>query len=314
MINGFNYKSFEEAGQAVLHYLHAHLGFNLWMITRVEGKNWIILQCEDHGYNVKQGQVLNWTDTLCSQMVTETVPRIVPRSRDIPLYANAPINKQVNIEAYIGQPLLNEDGSLFGTLCAVDPQPQPESILQYAEMIELFAQLLSYILQTELRENEKIRQHERLEAEALRDSLTELYNRRAWNNLVTAEEDRCKRHGHPASILIVDLNNLKIVNDSLGHTSGVELIQKTASVLRASVRRKDLVARLGGDEFGILSIENDQEGALALFHRIQEAFKEAGIDAAIGVASRRPHHGLNKAAIAADKNMFEHKRSGKTKT
>ncbi len=74
------------------------------------------------------------------------------------------------------------------------------------------------------------------------------------------------------------------------------------------------MARLGGDEFGILSIENDQEGALALFHRIQEAFEEAGIDAAIGVASRRPHHGLNKAAIAADKNMFEHKRSGKTKT
>ena len=52
------FKNFQEAGQAVLHYLHQKFGFDLWMITRVEGNDWIVLQSEDHGYDVKPGRVL----------------------------------------------------------------------------------------------------------------------------------------------------------------------------------------------------------------------------------------------------------------
>jgi len=307
-----NFRSFQEAGQAVLKFLHSRFGFNLWMITRVEGKDWIVLQSEDHGYDVQPGRVFQWADSFCFHMIAGKGPKIAPRSEDIPLYATAPINQQVNIKSYIGQPLIHEDGSLFGTLCAIDPQIKSDAIMQEVELVELFGNLLSNILQAELRQNEQIRQHERLEAEALRDGLTGLYNRRAWEKLVTTEEERCKRYGHPAAVFFIDLNDLKKVNDSLGHDRGDELIQQTANVLRNTARSNDIVARLGGDEFVILSLENDEAGAEVLLSRLMQALKQEKIAAAIGVAMRHPAQGLFKAAAEADRRMFEHKRQLKS--
>lgn len=307
-MNNAEFKNFEEAGQAVLKFLYQKFGFNLWMITRTEGDDWIVLQSEDNGYNVQPGQVFRWADSFCSQMVQGKAPRIAPRSEDIPLYVNAPIGKQVEIKAYIGQPLTKEDGSLFGTLCAIDPRPQSEAIIKEAGLIDLLGQMLSYILQGELREVEQIRQRERFKEEALSDSLTGLFNRRAWDNLVNLEEERCKRYGHPTAILMIDLNNLKTINDSLGHNAGDELIQKAATTLKGCVRSNDIVARLGGDEFAILSIENNQINAESLVNRVLQAFAEANISAAIGLAMRNPLNGLLKTLQEADEKMYEHKK------
>jgi len=311
-MNSAEFKNFEEAGQAVLKFLYQKFGFNLWMITRTEGDDWIVLQSEDNGYNVQPGQVFRWADSFCSHMVQGKAPRIAPRSEDIPLYVNAPIAKQVEIKAYIGQPLTKEDGSLFGTLCAIDPKPQSEAIMKEAGLIDLLGQMLSYILQGELREVEQIRQRERFKEEALNDSLTGLFNRRAWDNLIGLEEERCKRYGHPTAILMIDLNNLKTVNDSLGHTAGDELIQKAAMALKGCVRSNDIVARLGGDEFAILSIENNQVNAENLVNRVLQVFAEANISAAIGLAMRNPLNGLLKALQEADEKMYAHKKKIKS--
>ena len=311
-MNSAEFKNFEEAGQAVLKFLYQKFGFNLWMITRTEGDDWIVLQSEDNGYNVQPGQVFRWADSFCSHMVQGKAPRIAPRSEDIPLYVNAPIAKQVEIKAYIGQPLTKEDGSLFGTLCAIDPKPQSDAITKEAGLIDLLGQMLSYILQGELREVEQIRQRERFKEEALNDSLTGLFNRRAWDNLIGLEEERCKRYGHPTAILMIDLNNLKTVNDSLGHTAGDELIQKAAMALKGCVRSNDIVARLGGDEFAILSIENNQINAENLVNRVLQVFAEANISAAIGLAMRNPLNGLLKALQEADEKMYAHKKKIKS--
>lgn len=311
-MNSAEFKNFEEAGQAVLKFLYQKFGFNLWMITRTEGDDWIVLQSEDNGYNVQPGQVFRWADSFCSHMVQGKAPRIAPRSEDIPLYVNAPIAKQVEIKAYIGQPLTKEDGSLFGTLCAIDPKPQSDAITKEAGLIDLLGQMLSYILQGELREVEQIRQRERFKEEALNDSLTGLFNRRAWDNLIGLEEERCKRYGHPTAILMIDLNNLKTVNDSLGHTAGDELIQKAATALKGCVRSNDIVARLGGDEFAILSIENNQVNAENLVNRVLQVFAEANISAAIGLAMRNPLNGLLKALQEADEKMYVHKKKIKS--
>ena len=313
-MNSAEFKNFEEAGQAVLKFLYQKFGFNLWMITRTEGDDWIVLQSEDNGYNIQPGQVFRWADSFCSHMVQGKAPRIAPRSEDVQLYVNAPIGKQVEIKAYIGQPLTKEDGSLFGTLCAIDPQPQSEAIMKEAGLIDLLGQMLSYILQGELREVEQIRQRERFKEEALSDSLTGLFNRRAWDELISLEEERCKRYGHPTAILMIDLNNLKTINDSLGHNAGDELIQKTATTLKGCVRSNDIVARLGGDEFAILSIENNQVNAKNLVDRVIQAFAEANISVAIGLAMRNPLSGLLSALQEADEKMYEHKKFLKSKS
>ena len=302
-----NFKNFEEAGQAMLRYLSQRYGFKLWMITRTEGDDWIVLLSEDNGYNVKPGQIFHWADSFCSRMVEHKAPRIVPRSSDIQLYTDAPINKLVHIQAYIGEPLLKEDGSLFGTLCAIDPEPQPEKLLEDAPLFNLMAQTLSYILQAEFREAKHKRKAELFEAEALSDPMTGLFNRRAWNELIAREEERCKRYGHPTAVLMIDLNDLKITNDTLGHAAGDELIQKMALTLKNTVRNNDIIARLGGDEFAVMTVETNLEHARKLVSRIQSAFAKVGISAAIGLAMRKPAHGLSAAIIEADAEMYQNK-------
>lgn len=306
-----NLRNFQEAGQAVLQFLHQRFGFNLWMITRVEGKDWIVLQSEDHGYDIHPGQVFHWADSFCSHMVLGKGPKIAPRSEDIPLYASAPINQLVNIKSYIGQPLINEDGSLFGTLCAIDPLPKSENIAQDIIMIELFGDLLSKILQADLRQNQQIRLHERLQLEASSDVLTGLYNRRAWERLLITEEERCKHYGVSAAIFFIDINDLKKVNDNLGHVAGDQIIRQAANVLRNNLRSNDIVARLGGDEFVVLSVETNQDEAEILFKRLMAAFKEVQISIAIGFAIRHPSQGLVEAAAQADQNMYINKRQMK---
>lgn len=312
-MNNILFNNFEEAGRVVLKFLRKRFGFNLWMITRTEGDDWIVLQSEDNGYNVKPGQVFRWADSFCSQMVQGKAPRIAPYSPDIPLYREAPINKLVDIQAYIGQPLVKEDGSLFGTLCAIDPRPQPPDLIKEAELIDVLGEMLSRILQSELREIEQIRKTEHFEAEALSDSLTGLFNRRAWDKLVDLEEDRCRRYGHPTAVLMIDLNNLKTTNDTLGHSAGDELIQKAASTLKEQMRSNDIVARLGGDEFAVLSIETNLENAEKLVSRIRQAFAEANLSAAIGLALRNPTYGLYAAIMEADEQMYKNKALTKLK-
>jgi diguanylate cyclase len=116
---------FETAGRSVLAFLHERFGFGLWMVTRTEGEDCIVPQAEDHGCRVTPGTVFRWADSFCSEMVKGHGPRIAPDSDVVPADAAGPIGRQVAIGAYIGVPLLNADGSLFGTLRAIDPARQP---------------------------------------------------------------------------------------------------------------------------------------------------------------------------------------------
>ena len=300
--------TFESAGRAVLALLRKRLGFGLWMVTRTEGPDWIVLQAEDHGYGVGPGDVFLWADSFCAEMVQGNGPRVAPDLDAVPTYASAPIGKKIPIKAYIGAPLTNADGALFGTLCAIDPSRQPDTLVEEQELVELFAALLSSILAMELKAVEQARRNERLELESRQDSLTQLANRRAWDQVLQVEEERCRRYGHPAAVLSVDLDELKWVNDTQGHGAGDTLIVRTAEALREAAREPDIVARLGGDEFGILAIECDQAGADALVERIKKALDMRGVKASVGVAVRVPFTGLQGAWDTADRLMYEEKR------
>ncbi len=304
-------KDFEAASRAVLAFLHKRLGFALWMVTRTEGEDWIVLQTEDHGYEVGEGTVFRWADSFCSQMVAGRGPRVSPQSDLVPAYAAALIGRQVNIAAYVGVPLIRSDGSLFGTLCAIDPRAQPESILDDQALIELLAALLSALLVAELATQNENRRAERAEAEALTDPLTGLFNRRGWDRLLDAEEDRCHRYGHPACVLVADLDGLKRVNDGDGHEAGDALIVRTGKLLQKAARSQDVVSRLGGDEFGIMGVECDRRGARALMARIRKDFDRAGVGISLGMATRDPRVGLPGAWADADQAMYADKEARK---
>lgn len=300
------FSDFQSAGDYALQFLKQRLGFGLWMITRAEGDDWIILQTD--GTGVDPGAVLRWRDSLCCEMVKNNGPRIAPDISAVAAYRNRPITRQVPIQAYIGVPLMLADGSMFGTLCAVDPRPQPSEIADETALIELVAAFLSTLLGNELKLTEQRRLSERLRLEAHTDALTGLANRRAWGQFLASEEERCRRYGHPAAILSIDLDDLKRVNDGEGHTAGDSLLQATAQALRSATREIDMVARLGGDEFGIVAVECDQAGALLLRQRLLASLAEHNVRASVGMAMRTQSQGLAQAWAVADQNMYSHKR------
>lgn len=152
------------------------------------------------------------------------------------------------------------------------------------------------------------RENQRLANEALTDPLTGAYNRRAWQAFMTAEEQNCRTFGNEACLFVLDLNDLKKVNDHGGHLAGDQLIQTTVKSIQSAIAPSDILARLGGDEFAILSVDRDEHSAQRLYEHLQQQLDHAHVSVAIGMAMRNHHTTLDDAFSIADQRMYEHKR------
>jgi len=227
-------------------------------------------------------------------------------------YGGAEIGRKIPIGAYIGVPLLLSDGRLFGTLCGIDPKPQPDSLADNQDLIELVGSMLSTILQMELKADEEERRAERYQAQAMTDALTGLYNRAGWDQLLVKEEARYQRYRQSSVVIVVDLDGLKETNDCLGHAAGDALIKRAATALLKASRAEDVVARLGGDEFGIIGVNCDLEGGLALCERMKIALESEGVNASYGLAATNKTIRISQALTIADQAMYQQKRQKKS--
>jgi diguanylate cyclase (GGDEF)-like protein len=114
--------------------------------------------------------------------------------------------------------------------------------------------------------------------------------------------------------VIVDIDQLKTINDEVGHAAGDELLRKSAAILAESVRATDLVARIGGDEFGVLLRYTDAEQAEAWCSRLDERLGELeghSLSWSVGFACVPPHETLAAALHDADRRMYMKKRLGR---
>jgi diguanylate cyclase (GGDEF)-like protein len=163
------------------------------------------------------------------------------------------------------------------------------------------------ILESDMQKAEAQRYAERAEQEALKDGLTSLYNRRAWDNLLMKEELRCSQYGYSAAVVVLDLDYLKVVNDKQGHIAGDNLLKSIAQCLQQVVTSKDIVARIGGDEFVVLLVETDDNQAKTLVDRLEQQLSSAKIEASVGYDVRHPTYGIIHAWNHADRKMYAHK-------
>ena len=113
-----------------------------------------------------------------------------------------------------------------------------------------------------------------LVAAAYREPLTNLHNRRYFQEALGAEFAAARRYGRDLTLLVIDVDRFKLVNDTHGHLAGDEALRTVAAVLRAGVRREDHLARTGGDEFVVLA-ETDHVGAALLGEHLRKAVEEA---------------------------------------
>lgn len=173
---------------------------------------------------------------------------------------------------------------------------------------ELVVHALSEIVIAEHRAAEATARAGRAEALASTDALTGLANQRAWWNRIAEEDARIERSEGHAMVAVVDLDDLKKVNDERGHLSGDLLLRLTAQTLRNLVRSCDIVARVGGDEFAVLAVDYEGDPA-TLQTRIQAALQAADINASVGAALPREGATLVDAYDQADRAMYTRKRA-----
>lgn len=165
--------------------------------------------------------------------------------------------------------------------------------------------------------NETRQRMQELENLADTDPLLGIYNRRAFARELSRTLAMVERYGTPASLVFADLDNLKIVNDEMGHGAGDAALSHVASVLKANIRETDSLGRLGGDEFGIILLQADESRALdkagLLSARVSEdkvLWKDYAFTAHIscGVVEIKKGWTVDDALHTADNAMYQVKK------
>ncbi|ODS64292.1 MAG: hypothetical protein ABS41_03260 [Arenimonas sp. SCN 70-307] len=165
------------------------------------------------------------------------------------------------------------------------------------------------------------RSQRELERAARMDFLTGVYNRRAIEELGTRAIAGARRHGMPLSLLVVDLDHFKRINDELGHAAGDLALVQAVARIRESLRAEDLPGRLGGEEFIVLMPNTDGASAAAAAERIRESFsgrpleldgQRRGVTLSIGVAVLAPaDRHFSQLLQRADRAMYAAKHAGR---
>lgn len=305
---GFEASAFDDfraAARAALAYLHDRLGLELWMVFRLDGDDLLIDEVAGPGADLASTELV----ALARALSSPEVGRVVPVADDVPELAGVPGGRPIG--ACVIVPLIAAGDRRRRTtafLCGVDRVPAPE-LAEQRPLVELVAAMLGGVLNAERRALASSARAERAEEEARTDALTGVASRRSWTRIMEREEARSRRYGHSASIVSIDLDDLKEVNDTVGHAAGDELLRRAADGIKSATRENDVVARLGGDEFGVLAFESDVQAAGALTQRIVAALKRKGIEASVGVATRHRQGTLDETWRLADEAMYEEKRA-----
>jgi diguanylate cyclase (GGDEF)-like protein len=193
------------------------------------------------------------------------------------------------------------------------PDPDREALLGHAHMVMAIDEdLLDKITQLK-KENNHLR------SLTLTDALTGLYNTRFFIMQLEIEIARTRRTGQPSSMMMIDLDNFKLLNDTMGHVHGNRFLLKTASTLREQLRPTDIVCRYGGDEFAVIMPTTDLFDAARIATRLQHAIgaiplkKLLPISASVGVAeySAASKGGSDEFVHQADMALYKAKKNGK---
>lgn len=205
-----------------------------------------------------------------------------------------------------------------GVLVGLDPEPSasapslgPSVVLTLRTLLEPAAIALDNALTLQ-----------KAEALSVTDDLTRLYNSRFLNLVLRREAKRASRSGRPLSVLFIDMDGFKSVNDKHGHLAGSKALVEAAALIRGSARETDVVARFGGDEFSVILPDTGREGAVSVAERVRDrirAFEFLASDgltvrltASIGIATLPDVAGSAEELLrAADTAMYRVKDAGK---
>lgn len=190
-------------------------------------------------------------------------------------------------------------------------------------VINVYAGLVLERLRSKRRETQELRRT--LAEQAITDALTGLPNRRYMEEFLEAELARIRRYGGQCAVAMVDVDDFKHYNDTLGHLAGDEVLRKLAEVMQEEVRVSDVVARFGGEEFGIIMVNTDPDEAEEAAERLRREVEDRSFDreeiqpggdltVTVGFACcPRDGESYEELIEAADEALYRAKRAGKNR-
>lgn len=245
----------------------------------------------------------------CAHVIAGDETMVVSNAKDDSRFAQNPlVTGEPNISFYAGAPLRTPSGHALGTLCVIDAQPRELSDEQRAILEDLAAMAVSEL---------ELRRY------ATTDSMTGAYNRRHFFQTGEQELRRARRYGQDLSVLMVDIDHFKSINDIHGHQAGDAVLIGLAAMIRQLLRGQDSLGRLGGEEFAVLLPHTPADGAQLIAERFRTAAsafsldwerQKIGVTLSIGVASRRgPDQSLADMLQRADEALYDAKAQGRNR-
>jgi diguanylate cyclase (GGDEF)-like protein len=207
--------------------------------------------------------------------------------------------------------------------------PNPLLIADYTEIFKsrFLASFLAVALMSYLHEYARYRSYSalhalrhKIEREARTDEMTGLYNRRHMYEYMQLALQQVRRKQRPLSLLVIDIDNFKLVNDKYGHQFGDEVLVQVAQTMRHSLRNHDSIARWGGEEFLVLLTDTENEAAKAVAEKLRSTIEALPIQhndesirmtVSIGLHTANPEESLNAMLSRADENLYTAKNNGR---
>lgn len=300
-------------------------------ITRIEGEMlevFVANETAKHPVKVGDSMALENSGVYCEEVLKKNELLIVPNALEDEKWKNCP-DVEIGLISYMGLPIRLPNDELFGTICVLDFKEnaytkQYESLLiRFRDVIENDLKLIA--MTTALQEEISIRKQteEKLKALASTDMLTGVYNRRALFERAQAEIARSKRYNTKLAVMMLDLDDFKVINDSFGHHIGDEVLCCFCEEVKVLIRQSDIFGRVGGEEFMLLLPQTSAKQASILAKRILQTIealtlekegKKIRFSVSIGISLfQESEVEIHESFKRADSALYKAKKGGKNR-
>ena len=279
-----------------------------WSVSRLEDGRQLHLHVA--GDLFPPGSSFAWEDTFCSRMAAGA-DHVVADTLADPAYADLP--QSAHVRGYVGTPILGPEREVFGVLCGFRAQPLPAGLDIDENLLDLLASNLTGLLCASRLADDAASAERQARQEAVTDPLTLLPNRRRWDAALRAARSRLEAYGDPVSLVILDIDDLKRVNDTRGHQAGDAVIGQVARLLRGQSRQDDVVARIGGDEFGLLVVGDAARALAKRLESLRRELADAGVSVSTGVGLATRPEEFDELFRRADDAMYVQKAGRRAK-
>lgn len=289
-----------------------HFGLEIAILSRINGNDYIVEDCVDLNGELEPSTKFDVSGTYCVHTLSEnkTVGFHFAGKSEI---QNHPCYQNFKLESYIGTPV-RLGGDLYGTVNFSSPLPVDPFCKDDYTLMELLSDTFSYLLYQKKSEQE-------LETLARVDELTGLPNRRATLERLTELIELSKRSAHNLSVLSIDIDHFKNINDKWGHAAGDQALVEFARVASGLGRKTDFCGRIGGEEFVFVLPGANLDAGMEFGNRLRQCLTVAPIDldsgetitlsVSAGIALHENDETLESLLARADDAMYKAKQQGR---